>query len=274
MTNLPSIVPISEMQIMAKAIASSGMFGFKKPEEALSLMLIAQAEGQHPALAARDYHVIQGKPTLKADAMLARFQAAGGRVEWKELNDNRVCAVFSHPQGGSVEIDWDMKRARAAELGGKGMWTKYPRQMLRARVLSEGIRTVYPGVVVGTYTPEEAEDFNDKPRDMGHVVDVSPHDGPIELADPERQRAFEWLSAMKQSLKDVEDFNALDNLVIQNMQEFSEGAFTAKTVNLGDEQVTWLNDILEKTRTRLYKAVAKETKEELQSYQPSTLMAG
>jgi hypothetical protein len=31
--------------------------------------------------------------------------------------------------------------------------------MLRSRVVSEGIRTVFPGVIVGTYTPEEAYDM-------------------------------------------------------------------------------------------------------------------
>lgn len=157
-------IPVNDIQSMANAVAKSGLFGMKKPEEAMALMLIAHAEGQHPALAARDYNIIQGKPALKADAMMARFQAAGGKVEWKEISDNRVCAVFSHPQGGSAEIDWDMDRAKAAQLGGKDMWKKFPRQMLRSRVISEGIRTVYPGVVIGVYTPEEVQDFDERPQ--------------------------------------------------------------------------------------------------------------
>jgi hypothetical protein len=37
-----------------------------------------------------------------------------------------------------------MARAQKAQLGGKDMWKKYPRQMLRSRVVSEGVRTVYP----------------------------------------------------------------------------------------------------------------------------------
>ena len=35
----------------------------------------------------------------KADAILARFQAAGGKVEWKTYTDDEVTGVFSHPQG-------------------------------------------------------------------------------------------------------------------------------------------------------------------------------
>lgn len=56
-------------------------------------------------------------------------------------------------------MDWDMTRAKAAGLGGKDNWKKYPRQMLRARVISDGVRGVYPAVLQGFYTPEEVQDF-------------------------------------------------------------------------------------------------------------------
>ena len=163
-------IPLSDIEIMARNIAASGLFGTNKPEQAMSLMLIAQAEGLHPAIAARDYHIIQGKPALKSDAMLARFQTAGGKVEWHSYSDDKVCATFSHPSGGSATVDWDMQRAKAAQLGGKDMWRKFPRQMLKARVISEGIRLVFPGVVSGVYAPEEVMDFDDKPRAMQDVT--------------------------------------------------------------------------------------------------------
>jgi len=56
-----------------------------------------------------------------------------------------------------------MDRAKAAGLTGKQTWKQYPRAMLRSRVISEGIRTVYPGVAVGIYTPEEVGDFDAAP---------------------------------------------------------------------------------------------------------------
>jgi hypothetical protein len=163
---------------MALAVAKSGLFGVKTADQAMALMLIAQAEGLHPAIAARDYHVINGRPTLKADAMLARFQTAGGSVRWGEYTDRRVVGTFSHPQGGSVEVAWTVEMATSAGLTKNPTWKSYPRQMLRARCISEGIRTVFPGVVVGTYTPEEAEDMAPPaspppPRDMGKVVEVA-----------------------------------------------------------------------------------------------------
>ena len=158
-----SIVPYSDIERMGAAITKSGLFGVKTQDQAVALMLVAQSEGLHPARAAMEYHVIQGRPALKADAMLARFQSAGGKVEWKDYTDEKVSGVFSHPQGGSVTIDWTIERAKQAGVYGKNpTWKSYPRPMLRSRCISEGIRTVYPGVSVGVYTPEEVQDFEEK----------------------------------------------------------------------------------------------------------------
>jgi hypothetical protein len=161
---------------MAVAVVKSGLFGMKTVEQATALMLIAQAEGYHPALAARDYHIIQGRPTLKAETMMARFQQQGGKVEWKTLTDTEVTAVFSHPSGGSASITWTFEQAKKAGLTNKDNWKNYPRAMLRARVVSEGIRTVFPGVVLGVYTPEEVQDIpnHSGPKDMGTAVVLDP----------------------------------------------------------------------------------------------------
>jgi hypothetical protein len=171
---MSNIVPWIDQEKMAQAIAKSGLFGLREPNQVLALMAVAQAEGRHPASVARDYHIIEGRPALKADAMLARFQAAGGRVEWLIYTDEKVEATFTHPQGGELTLAWTFKQARDTGIamgrnGPKDNWAKYPRAMLRARVISEGIRTVYPGVLVGEYTPEEVQDFS-----PGKLVDVTP----------------------------------------------------------------------------------------------------
>jgi len=152
-------VPFGEMQRMAEAFVKSALFGVKTVDQAIALMVVAQAEGKHPGTIASEYHIIQGKASLKADAMLARFQQAGGKVEWHDHTNEKVSATFSHPQSGSLRIDWDLARAKAADLGGKDNWKKYPRQMLRARVISEGVRATFPAVLQGMYTPEEVQDF-------------------------------------------------------------------------------------------------------------------
>lgn len=157
------LVPLSDIDHMADVAAKSKMFGFKSKDEALAIMLLCQAEGMHPAIAMRDYNVIQGRPALKADAMLARYLAAGGKVKWNELTDKKVSATFTHAAGGEATITWTFEDAKKIGLTGKDNWVKYPRAMLRSRVVSEGIRTTFPGVIVGVYTPEEVADMSDKP---------------------------------------------------------------------------------------------------------------
>ena len=204
------VVSVDDIQIMAVAVAKSGLFGMKTPEQAMALMLIAQAEGYSPALAARDYHIIQGRPALKADAMLARFQMAGGKVEWVTYTDAEVKATFSHPQGGSITLAWTFEQARKIGLTGKDNWKNYPRAMLRARVVSEGIRTVFPGCVVGVYTPEEVQDFTPTERDVTPV--------------PTKTEAMEALNAIPEVVETEEPWEFLvpgrENIMLDNKADW------------------------------------------------------
>ena len=188
---MSNIVPLQDIQAMAEVAATSKMFGFKNSQEAMAIMLLCQAEGLHPAIAMRDYHVIQNRPALKADAMLARFQQAGGTVVWKEYTNDAVTGLFTHPQGGSLEVTWTLKQAQSIGIASKDNWKNYPRAMLRARVISEGIRAVFPGCVVGVYTPEEVADFAPAQtvKHMGNVERVEDiHE--VALAETEEEGAF------------------------------------------------------------------------------------
>ena len=185
-TSMP--LTYADIERLGASIAKSGLFGIKTPEQAIALMMIAQAEGRHPALAARDYDVIAGRPSKKAEAMLRDFLEAGGKVEWHALNDEKAEATFHHPQGGKVRIGWDMKRAEKAGLGGKDMWKKFPRQMLRSRTISEGVRTVWPLATSGLYEPGEVADFS------GPTIDAEPQ--------PKSERdSFNAATPMDQPLK-------------------------------------------------------------------------
>lgn len=150
---------VSDMQTMARAMSKTGMFGFKTEDQAFALMLVAQAEGKHPATIAQDYDVIQGRPALKSVAALSRFQHAGGRIDWLIRNDVEAEATFTHALGGSVTIAWDKARAEKAQLWGKDNWRKFPGQMLAARVVAEGVRACFPACLNGFYLAEEVQDF-------------------------------------------------------------------------------------------------------------------
>lgn len=172
MTNALALVPLDDMSRMADSISKSGLFGMKTHDQALALMLVAQAEGLHPATIAQDYDLIQGKATRKTHSVLARFQAAGGTVKWHELTDKKADATFTHPAGGSLRLDWTYEQAQKAKLTGKDNWISYARAMLRARCIAEGVRAVYPAALGGLMVSEEAMDVA-MTRDMGPVEEVN-----------------------------------------------------------------------------------------------------
>lgn len=223
---MSNIIPWVEQERMAKAIAKCGFFGLKDETQVLALMAVAQAEGRHPASVAKDYHIIQNRPALKADAMLARFQKAGGTVQWTKYTDDVVTGMFSHPQGGTLEVSWTLAQAKAIGLATKDNWRLYPRAMLRARAISEGIRSVYPGVIVGEYTPEEITDF--KEVKSSAIIDIPPapqielsdeveESGiPIYVPDGDSTRIYsyatdsdEWLSQYEHMITQIENAKKL-----------------------------------------------------------------
>lgn len=191
---MSALVPMDQMQAMAKSLVDGKLFGFKNVQEAVSIMLIAQAEGRSPALAIRDYHIIQGKPALKADAMLARFQQEGGIVNWLEYTDTKVTGEFSHPKSSPhpVSITWTIEMAKRIGIANKDTWKNYPRAMMRARCISEGVRTVYPGIAVGIYTIEEVQDFAPERN-------ITPTSGAVDnLTEDQRVKVSEIVDKMRE----------------------------------------------------------------------------
>ena len=244
---MSDLVPYSDMEKMAGAIAKSNLFGVKTTEQAVALMLLAQAEGMHPAKAIQEFHIIQGRPALKADAMPGRFQRAGGSVNWKKLQDDEVIGVFSHPQGGSAEISWTFEMAQRIGLTSKDNWRNYPRQMLRSRVISEGVRTVFPGCITGIYTDEETENFAAAPARVEKNITPA-----MEVKDLKDDIPWDYKLLVPGMDRPYQSFQSEDDWIdgyaelvhkIKDSPKFTEKEKTEKINNLrkvNDEQISKL----------------------------------
>lgn len=192
---MSNLIAVSDMTVMAEAIVKSNFYGFKTKEQVMAVMLVAQAEGKHPATVVQEYDIIQNRPALKSQAMLARFQLAGGTVQWDSVSPTAVKGTFKHPSGGSLTVEWTIEMARQAGLYREGSgWTKYPEDMLRSRVISRAVRSVYPACILGHYAVEEVQDFQPrKTVDMGtaervdevtEIAEVEVEDGAFHLFIP------------------------------------------------------------------------------------------
>ena len=82
------------LEKMSKKIASSGMLGTRNENDVFTLFMIAQAEGKNPVQASMEYSIIQGRPALKSQATLVRFQKAGGKINYLKRDDTECEIEF------------------------------------------------------------------------------------------------------------------------------------------------------------------------------------
>lgn len=152
---------IDDMWLMAESIARSALFAVKNADQAFALMLLCESEGLHPMQAVKRYHIIQGRPAMRSDAMQGEFQAQGGKIKVVKRTAEEARAVFSHPihQPEGFELVVTFDQYKKAGLTGKDNWKNHPDDMLWARLVTKGIRTIFPGIIAGIYSSEEVEDI-------------------------------------------------------------------------------------------------------------------
>jgi hypothetical protein len=162
--------PIEACQKMGEWISKSGMFGCEKIEQGMVLAMASLAERRPITDICRKYHIMDGKLSMKSEAMLAEFNQNSGTHFWEKSDDKEAVIVLTKGQFKNFKVSYSIKDAERAGLCGKdgarrqnqnkdGGWQKNPDAMLRARATSKGIRMVDPSVVVGIYTPEEIVDM-------------------------------------------------------------------------------------------------------------------
>lgn len=248
--------PLQAIEKLGEMIAFSGLFGCSKREQGQVLAMQCLTEGKPPLELAKTYHMIDGKLSMKADAMLAKFQMSGGRAVWKERTGEKVVAEFTH-RGQTITIGHTLKEhsESGVALGSNGKlkdnWRKFPRQMLTARCISEGVRLLAPEIVFGIYTPEEVSDFDGgKPASVEpkpEVVNVTPVVPEFTLVErlekvlePHEAQVNTYLLG-KNAIKDGQSFRDLDPKLANKI--------------LGDSEA-WLKKVLVLTEVQPAQEVA------------------
>ena len=159
MSNALTTTSPAQLQIMAKAVTESGLFGLKNQNVAFTLMLIAEAEGIPAVKAVQMYSIINGMPSLKSTEVQARFQKSGGKLQWIETTEKKAVCKMSHPDGGEYTSEFSIEMAKQMGLSEKDNWKKMPKQMLMARAITAGVRALYPACLNNMYSDMEAVDM-------------------------------------------------------------------------------------------------------------------
>lgn len=167
--------PMDAMNTLGEAIAQSRLFKCENTAQGRIFALECLTRRCTPLSLARENHVINGNLSQKYDSMLSKFREAGGdyKILTRTENDASIQLQF---RGNTIteSLTWEEAKQESwpYEKDGTSLkknWRtpRARRQMLWARVVSEGVRSVCPEVNYGIYTPEESEDFasggNEKP---------------------------------------------------------------------------------------------------------------
>lgn len=189
-----------EMQAPIAAIMNLKTFedGSSPMAQAIALQILM--EGSTPLDFQRQNHIILGKVSMKADAMLANFRTQyGGRHKVIEASPKRAAIEIQAKNEDAQEFEFTWEQAKRSRWPwGKDVvppqdlskvtvdmlkdnWsTDEDREnMLWARLVSKVLRRVCPEVAAGVYTPEEIMDFvDDEERPATTVTStVSTNDG-------------------------------------------------------------------------------------------------
>lgn len=156
-------LPLTEITALGKVFAESGLFADVKSQAQAVVRILAGQEIGIPAFAAiSGIHIIQGKPTIGAGLMASRVKGSGKYDYIVKEHDDKKCSIDFLQAGKTIgnstfTID-DAKKAGTKNLD------KFPRNMLFARAMSNGVKWYTPDIFAGpVYVPEEmqiTEDVN------------------------------------------------------------------------------------------------------------------
>lgn len=152
-----------------------------KPDNILVAMQMGAEVGLNPMQALQNIAVINGRPSIWGDAMLAICQASplyGGIEEtFDEATMTATCTVIRKGQPPVVG-SFSKSDAETAKLWGKTghsgqptPWVTYPKRMLRLRARGFALRDAFADALRGMISAEESEDT---PIDVTPKADPPP----------------------------------------------------------------------------------------------------
>lgn len=172
-----SLASVAEAVKFAEIIAPThfvpgGLRG--KPDQVLAAIMLGRELGLGPMRALSWIVLVDGRPTLAAEAVRALVLSRGHELKVTEWTRTR-CTLAGRRAGSNewVEAGFTMDDAKAAGLAGKPPWKQYPQDMLLARATSRLGRLIFADVLGGLGTTEEY-------ADNGSAATASPSQAAVE----------------------------------------------------------------------------------------------
>lgn len=127
-----------------------------KPDEIMACVLTARELGIGPMQALKHINMVQGRPTLSAELMVALVRRAGHSISGSATDQKAIVTGRRRDSGDEITVEWTVEMARKAKLLPKENWQAYTQSMLWARAVSQLCRMLFADCLGGvSYTPED-----------------------------------------------------------------------------------------------------------------------
>lgn len=155
---------LTEAMEFSKMICNSELVpsSFRGKAESVLIAIQMGAEiGLHPIQALQNIAVINGRPSLWGDAMLALCMSHPQWGEIIEEHDDTSATCHIVRRGREMHsVKFSIDDAKRAGLWGKaGPWTTYPKRMLQMRARGFALRDTFPDALKGLCSAEEQQDI-------------------------------------------------------------------------------------------------------------------
>lgn len=164
-TDVDQALRISEMFAKSDLVPDN----YKNKPANIFLAVSAGASlGLAPFQAMQNIAVINGKPSIFGDALLAMVRNDKRCLSVKEsivgegMNRTATCIVSRLAPNGETEVissSFCLGDAQKAGLLNRGPWKSYPDRMLQMRARGFALRDAFADVIGGLITSEEAQDY-------------------------------------------------------------------------------------------------------------------
>jgi len=162
------------LQSIAKELAQSRLHSNRNPADVLFIILVGESLNLNPATSLMNIYNVNGLPSMKADLKLALAKRHPEYAGCTIKGDDKQCTVEMKRKLPSGQIEtvistFTMQDAIRAGLAKKDNWVHYPARMLKARAVSYAVNDLFPDIVFGMLSKEEAEDI-EAPK-VSHIVE-------------------------------------------------------------------------------------------------------
>lgn len=175
------ITSLKDLQEISNVFVKSGFFADTKDAAQAMVKIMAGQEYGFPAFQSMTgIHIIKGKPSLSANLMAAAIKRSGRysfRVAKGHPTETECSITFLELIGDKwEEIGTSTFTKQDATKAGTQNMDKFPRNMLYARALSNGVKWYCPDVFNSpVYVPEE---LGATVNGDGEVIDIQPEPTP------------------------------------------------------------------------------------------------